>query len=280
MFPVHALIDMTAGFIPSILVALAIVAESGGELARLRPETLVAWDRYVAAVEHRRAGRIGDRRHFLVMDAQDPADRRTAMSGALVVDEMHQADSDGREIDVPAGMVHHWRGAVFLPGVTLDQLMTRLETEPPPRSPEVLRSSILARHAGGLTVHLRLQRTKVVTVVYDTRHDVRLERIDARRGASTSVATRIVEIADAGTPTEHARPVGDDRGFLWRLNAYWRYEAVEGGVLAECESISLSRGVPFGLGVITGPIIRSTARESMERTLESLRVMATGSNPS
>jgi len=35
--------------------------------------------------------------------------------------------------------------------------------------------------------------------------------------------------------------VGDDRGFLWRLNAYWRYEQVAGGVIAECESITLSR---------------------------------------
>jgi hypothetical protein len=67
--------------------------------------------------------------------------------------------------------------------------------------------------------------------------------------------------------------VGDDRGFLWRLNAYWRYEAVPGGVIAECESVSLSRDVPFGLGLVAGPIIRSTARESMERTLESLRDM-------
>ena len=45
------------------------------------------------------------------------------------------------------------------------------------------------------------------------------------------------------------------------------------GVVAECESISLSRDVPFGLGAIAGPIIRSTARESMTRTLESLREM-------
>src|SRR5690606_41316997 len=103
---------MTVGFIPSMLVALAIVAESGGELARLRPETLAAWDRYVAAVEHRRAARIGDRRHILVIDAQDPADRQTAKAGSLVVDEMQPADLDRHDVEVPFGTGHCSRRAV------------------------------------------------------------------------------------------------------------------------------------------------------------------------
>jgi hypothetical protein len=35
-----------------------------------------------------------------------------------------------------------------------------------------------------------------------------------------STATKIAELADAGTPAEHELPPGEDRGFLWRLNAY------------------------------------------------------------
>src|SRR5258707_816067 len=91
------------------------------------------------------------------------------------------------------------------------------------------------------------------------------------RAASTSVATRIAELADADTPEERELPAADDRGFLWRLNAYWRYEEVPGGVIAECESISLSRDVPAFLRYLVNPLIESTARESMTRTLTALR---------
>jgi hypothetical protein len=78
-------------------------------------------------------------------------------------------------------------------------------------------------------------------------------------------------VSDPDTPDERELPPGEDRGFLWRLNAYWRYEEVAGGVIAECESISLSREVPSFLRYLISPLVESTARESMERTLVTLR---------
>lgn len=257
-----------------LFLSVGLLAEGGGGPAHLRPATLEGWTRYVEAVERRRAGELDRSDRFLTMDFGASEDRRVAMTGALVVSRMDARDAAGVEIEIADGMVHHWRGAVLLRGASLDTLMRRLQTEPPPPSPEVLRASVLARGSAFLKVHLRLKRTKIVTVVYDTEHDVTFTRHGDRRAASRSVASRIVEIEDPGTPQERPLADGDDSGFLWRLNAYWRYEAVPGGVLAECESISLSRAIPFGLGVVAGPIIRSTAKESMERTLESLRDMA------
>jgi hypothetical protein len=55
------------------------------------------------------------------------------------------------------------------------------------------------------------------------------------------------------------------------LNSYWRYEQTDGGVIVECESISLSRSIPSLLEFMVRPIIDRVARESMERTLSSLR---------
>ncbi len=63
--------------------------------------------------------------------------------------------------------------------------------------------------------------------------------------------------------------------FLWRLNSYWRYSAVDGGVLVECESLTLSRSIPAILRVFIGRLINSAARESMDRTLESMRTRLT-----
>ncbi len=42
-------------------------------------------------------------------------------------------------------------------------------------------------------------------------------------------------------------------------------------MLIECESISLSRSVPFMVRPVVGPIANRIARESLERTLRSLR---------
>jgi len=71
-------------------------------------------------------------------------------------------------------------------------------------------------------------------------------------------------------PDEREKPIGNDRGFLWRLNSYWRYQQVDEGVIVECESVSLSRSVPAMLRWMIGPIINRTARETLTATLTSM----------
>jgi hypothetical protein len=114
-----------------------------------------------------------------------------------------------------------------------------------------------------------------VTVVYNTEHAVHYTRHDDRRASSRSVATRIAEVAEPATAREWERPLGEDRGFLWGLNSYWRYEQVGGGVVVECESISLSRTVPSVLRGAVRPVIDQVARGSMERTLLAMRARFT-----
>jgi hypothetical protein len=122
-----------------------------------------------------------------------------------------------------------------------------------------------------MRVSLKLQRKKIVTVVYNTEHVVMFARGSGARATSASTATRIVEVVDVNTPQERELPAGDDRGFLWRLNAYWRYEQVANGVIAECESITLSRDIPAVVRFVVRPLVERAARESMARTLVSLR---------
>lgn len=253
---------------------------SGGTLdaARLGAEALSGWTRYVAVVEARRRSDVMERNRYFVMDTGPDAgaERRELARGEMVVRQMEALDSGGRPLTVAGGMVHHWRGAVLLRGANLTALISALEVGPPRPGGEVLRSAVIAQSPSTLRVYLRLQRTKLVTVVLDTEHDVQFVWHSPTRVSNTSVATRIVEVDNAGTPDERVRPAGDDRGFLWRLNAYWRYEAVPGGVIAECESVSLSRGVPFGLQTIAAPLIGSAARESMERALLGVMDRARG----
>src|SRR5436190_1683333 len=88
-----------------------------------RPESVRGWQRYAAAVEARRAGERRDAGRFLALDflPDAAAERRTLLSGTLVVQAMDAYDARGARVDVPSAMVHHWRGAVFLRGAILER---------------------------------------------------------------------------------------------------------------------------------------------------------------
>jgi hypothetical protein len=249
-----------------------MLATSPLKAAQLQPEAIRGWNRYVAAAETRMRRELDGGTRFLVLDFTGEAatQRRALLAGDIVIREMTAADAGGQPRQLPDALVHHWRGAIFIPGISVRDLLQELQARVPP-SPDVLRAAILERRTDGLRVFLRLRRTRIVTVVYDTEHDVRFRQRAPTRATSVSVATRIAEVEDPGTPGEHVRPPGDDHGFLWRLNAYWRYQEVQGGVIAECESLSLSRSVPFVLRAIASPLIDGTARESLEQTLVALK---------
>jgi hypothetical protein len=108
-------------------------------------------------------------------------------------------------------------------------------------------------------------------VVLDTEHDVHYTRIDAQREASKSISTSIREVAAAGKPNEHDLAADTGGGYLWRINTYWRFLARDGGVYVQCESISLTRDIPTGLGWIVGPFVTSIPRDSLSFTLEAMK---------
>src|SRR4051812_3919867 len=88
-----------------VLSSIAVVAAAGPEAA-----TLAGWGRYVAAAEARMGRELRDG-PFLAIDAPDRADdRRRTMAGGFVTNSVEARDAQGREIDVPGGLVHDWRG--------------------------------------------------------------------------------------------------------------------------------------------------------------------------
>ena len=181
------------------------------------------------------------------------------------------------KVDPPAigdAKIHHWVGAVFVPRISLNQLIATLEANAGNESrdyDDVIQSRLIARRDDHLTVFMKLRRASIVTVTYNTEHQVDYVRPAATRATARSIATRIAELADAGTSNEREKSPDEDSGYLWKLNAYWRYEEVAGGVIVECESVSLSRSVPVLLRPVANPIVDRIARESLARTLESLR---------
>jgi hypothetical protein len=257
-----------------VLFAAAMLPAAGSFAGPVQPRTVKAWDTYVAATEARIQNELGSARGFLVSDfaPEGVGARARLLRGEIVMSEM-TTTAGASTLEVPAGLVSHWRGSILVPGLTLATLLHRLQhpSERGPFPPDVVALRVLERKPDAVTLFIRMTRTKIVTVTYDTEHQVTYRHHGAQRASSRSVATKIVEIDGADTTAGDTRPSGSDRGFMWRLNAYWRYEQVPGGVIVELESTTLSRAVPFGLWAVVRPIIDRIARESIGRTLDGIR---------
>ncbi|HUQ89672.1 MAG TPA: GtrA family protein [Vicinamibacterales bacterium] len=261
-----------------MVIASASSAQASDTIeATLQAKTKADFAKYVATVEARRARDITNKAPFLDIERQNPADLARTMAalkrGEVIVSRGSEVGGTTSEIPIDGGQVNHWRGTVFVPNVTLDNMLKVLQ-EPQTdkhKQEDVLSSRVMSRDGDSQKVYLRLRRTKFVTVVYDTEYNVDYKRLSPDRAISNSISTKVVEVENAGTPKERQLPEGNDHGYMWNLNSYWRYKQFEGGVLVEIESLTLSRDLPAIIGPLIRPIVNSTARESMTRTLASVR---------
>lgn len=252
----------------SLATAIVLTWSAGinpASAADLRPETVAAFDRYVRVTEKRKAGEAYE-------------GLATRPRTGLFIEPLVTRDG-GKEIDVPGGLIHHWVGSVFVPGATLDQaveLLQDYDRHAEVYKPTVARSKLLARNGDTFKVYLRFVMKKVITVVVNSEHEAHFTRDGSDRTRSRIVSTRIAEVEEAGTPAERENPVGRDGGYLWRLNTYWRFLERDNGVYLECESITLTRGIPAGVGWLVRPFVTSIPRESLTFTLETTRARLSG----
>ncbi len=233
-------------------------------MVELAPQTAAAFDEYARAANERMdaQGRAG----HLWVDAS-PERKRQVREGRVLAEPW----SGSGTIEVSGGLIQDWVGAMFVPGATLDRVLAVIQDYDNRKNiykPEVIDAKILSRDGGHFTVYQRLLKKKMTTVVLDTTEDVRYFRPAADFAYSLSRATRIAEVQNLGKPDEHELPPGKDHGFLWRMNSSWRFAERDRGVYIECEVISLTRGVPTGLGWLINPIVRSLPRDSLAKTLK------------
>ena len=239
---------------------------------QLKSETVAAFDHYVELSEKQMYSAP-----FLRSDGLPPSEREADLmrlkAGEIITGRLQTRDHD-QPISVPGGLIHHWIGTAFIPGVTLAQTLPFLEDYDDQYkfyAPDVQRSKLIKRDGDHFKIFLQLRKTKVVTVILNTEYDVKYTRLDSERATSDSHSTRIAEVENAGKPNESEKPVGNDSGFLWRLNSYWRFQQRDGGVYVQLEAISLTRDIPTGLGWLISPFITSIPKESLVFTLARTR---------
>jgi hypothetical protein len=260
-------------------IAFALTIALPALAARLGPETREAWQRYVAATEERIARELRSTAGFLVRDFLAPQERagyeRELAAGRVPVIVRHTVGPDGAPLRIDGGTAHHRLAAVLVPKLRLDDVLAFAQQYDRHHLHfrEVEASRLLSRTGDVFEVFLRVRRERPEVASFNTLHHVNYERPAAGRAVSRSVTTRVRQL-EWSAGVEKERPEGDDSGMIWALNSYWRFQERPDGVVAECEMVSLSRGVPFPVRWLFPGWVESLATDSLRETLLSLRAGA------
>jgi hypothetical protein len=229
------------------LISTIFLLSTPALAARLTPAASRAFQEYAATVESRLA------------------QRNYAPLGSLRIEPVH-----GGTWAVPDALLHDWRGSTVVPGASAAEMLALLRDcrdLPKYYAPEVQSCTVLASHADFSRILVRFQKRNVASVTLDAEYEVTTHAIGSHAGYERSVSTHIWEVDNPGTPREHRRREGNDDGFLWRLNSYWTFAETPGGLVIECEAISLTRDIPTGLNWLAAPLIAQLPRQSLEFTL-------------
>jgi len=265
-----------------LLAGAACLTVIAPAAAQPTPQAERGFDRYVQLTEQRMAAETRPGGHFLWIDGLPEAQRRsviTQLERGTVVSQQLTTPAPAGEIATPGALIHHWVGIVFIPGAKVSDVLTFVQDYDHQQNyyaPEVERSKLLERSGNDFKIYLRLKQTDIITVVLDTDYDVHYEQLDSTHASSRSYSTRVAEIDHPDEANERALSPGQDHGFLWRIDSYWRFEEKSGGVFVQCEAISLTRDVPLGLGWMVAPLIEQVPKQSLEFTLGATRKAVLG----
>ncbi len=134
--------SLRATFVLAIIIWAAGVCAGTG----LQSATAKAFDDYINKTEARMADELLHGANFLWIDGLATDERSTAyedLRAGRVAVENARGTKTGSTLSVPGGLIHDWKGVVFVPGVSLDETLALLEDydhDDDYFSPDVIRS--------------------------------------------------------------------------------------------------------------------------------------------
>jgi hypothetical protein len=234
--------------------------------ASLDPGTLNAWEEYIHSASLRTEQRQSSGKAFLWMD-EAPDRVARVRAGEIIV----SPNGDQNPKRVRSGLIHDWVGAVFIPRVTIRDVLAVLSDYPRYKDfykPTVIDSKAISTSETKDRFSIRLvNKSYFLKSVLDTDYESSHVRIDDQHGYSIVRTTRVQEIEEYGEPAERVLREGEGRGVIWRLFGIVRYVEREGGVYLELEVIGLSRDIPASLQWMLNPIIRRVSEGSLSTML-------------
>jgi hypothetical protein len=243
--------------------------------AELKQKTVEAFDHYVCNTEARMDAELRPGGPFLWVDSL-PQPRRQRLYDLLRRGqlEIRQEKTEEEGKSIPDGLIHHWTGVAFVPGVSLERALSLLQDYDNhwrTYKPDVRRSKLLEHTDNAFKIYLQFYKNSPRRVSFNTEFEVHYTRIDATHAISRAVSARIAELEHPEQPDSPELPVGQGHGYLWRLSNYWRLEEKDGGVYMQVDSIALSRDVPAIFAWFVNPLIRRISRQTLAHLLEATR---------
>jgi hypothetical protein len=270
------------GGLPLILIFLAVLNAGKTSASELKPRTIKAFQHYEEMTEARIRTELSIPGQFLAIDSLPEEQRKAEIerikSGQVYVKSITTKENDKR-IEIPDGLVHHWLAIGFVPKARLEQVLQVTQDyahQAELFKPDVQRAELLSRDGEHFHVYFRLYRKTIVTAVYNTQFDIDFTQSDPTHEYSFAKAVRIAEVRNPGEKDESERPVGNDRGYLWRLDLYTRYLETNEGVYVQIEFLGLSRGVPAVFAWVVNPYIKSVPREYLTNYVGQLKKAVAG----
>ncbi len=238
----------------------------------LQQRTIQEFDTYAQRLEAQLSNHWHSHKSFLAID-DAPDLRAKAFHGDIPI----RPGTPDNPVEIFEGLIHDWIGDVFIPNTSIERVLAVLRDFDRHSKiyPEITSSRLLHRSGGHISGYWRLEnKDQIIPVVLDVVDEADYQQIATGKWICRAYARDISEVENAGTSHEKKLPPGRGQGFLWRLYAYWGLEAVNGGVLAECRTASLSRSIPPGLGWAVKPLIKNFPRQSLSSTLRNTRTWA------
>ena len=258
------------GYLMVLVATLAITPQETAAID-LEHTTIAAYVRYIEAVAQAFSKQVGTDA-FLAQASPQALDR--LRHGEILLEP---GSGDGI-IEVPEGLIHHWRATAFVPNVTLEEVLrvARDYTRYASIYDWVVAADLLASEGNRFRIFFRARRSaSAVTGVIDVWMVTEYQHPRPGRATSVARAECVRQVEHAGEPAEHRLRPGTGNGYLWRANAMSKYLERDGGVYMELDTIGLSRGFPTFLGWIIEPVARRLGRGSAGESLSQLRVALT-----
>jgi hypothetical protein len=244
-----------------LAAAAFLLLAANAPAAKLTPAAQRQFEDYVSNVEARLESQHASSETYLAVPPSKAGEPRLE-------------PVNGGTRPLAGALLHHWRGSALVPHATPSQMLALLRDFrhlSNHYAPQIVSSRVIQEHGDTATLAMRLKEQKVIMVVLDAEYRFESRLSASERGFSLSRSTHVWQVDNPGSAQERRRTEGDDDGFLWRLNSYWSFARVPGGLQIECEAVSLTRDVPLGLGWMIAPLLNDFPREALAFTLNATR---------
>ncbi len=253
-----------------LVAALVLSAPQPAKPWDLKQQTVQAWEAYVSTAVANMKARLRPEGTFLWCD-ETPEIHQRVKEGEVVVSPMR---GNGRT-PVARGLIHHWIGAVFIPNMSLDDVLAVVDDYDHYKDfyqPTIADSKCLSCTESPHAYFLRFfKKVLFVTSVTDVEYNSPLFRLDGQRSYSLAASTSLWEVQNYGKPTESRGTPGHGNGYVWRMQSISRYQQRDGGVFMELEALALSRDIPISYRWLVSPIISQLSRNELSASLTQSR---------